>query len=165
MSLPIYQHYNLKSASLEDLEAFLKPDLNLRHPVVINLKIFTLDQQRDIVGLIENYYVSNNYSYKFPYPIYVMTEHESTISKMPIVKETAELPKFYSHAESRMNVKETHLIGKNRLLQIEIRNTDSLSTATGLTKYGHFHREVVSLEEERLFYRSIITKLTTKAKK
>ena len=84
MSLPVYQHYNLKSSSLEDLEAFLKPDLNLRHPVVINLKIFTPDQQRDLVGLIENYYVSNNISYKFPYPIYVVTENESTISKMPV---------------------------------------------------------------------------------
>jgi hypothetical protein len=164
MSLPVYQHYNLKSASLEDLEAFLKPDLNLRHPAVINLKVFTLDQQRELIGLIENYYVSNNISFKFPYPIYVMTEHESTISKMPIVKETAELPKFYSHAESRMNVKETHLIGKNRLLQIEIKNTDSLASATGITKYGHYHREVVSLEDERIYYKSIIAKLT-KAKK
>lgn len=160
MSLPIYQTHNLKSSSLEDLDAFLRPELNLKHPIVINLKAFNSDQQRDLIGLIENYYVSNNISYRFPYPVYLLTDHETTISKMPIIQKTEELPKFYSHAESRMNVKETHLIEKNKLLQIEIQNTDSLAGATSIARYGHYHRQILELEDQRIFMRNLITKLT-----
>ncbi len=160
MSLPVYQNYNLKSANLEDLESFLKPDLNLRHPIVINLKPFTLDQQRELIGLIENYYVSNNVSFKYPYPVYILSDHESTIAQIPVVQKNEELPKFFSHLESRMNVKETHVIGKNKLLQIEIKNTDSLALTTGINKYGYYHRRILTLERERIFYLDLMGRLT-----
>jgi len=160
MSLPVYQHCNLKSSSLEDLELFLRPELNTKHPVVINLRTFNSDQQRELIGLIENYYVSNNISFLFPYPVYLITDHEATISRMPIVQKNEELPKFYSHAESRMNVKETHLIEKNKLLQIEIKNTDSLANSSSINRYGHYHRQIMEQEEQRVFMRTIITKLT-----
>lgn len=164
MSLPIYQHYNLRSASLDDLSSLLSPELNMKHPVVMNLKHLDLDQQRELIGLIENFYVSHNISYKFPYPIYLMTDHEPTITKMPTVKVSEELPKFFTQKESKMNVKETHLVGKNRLLQQEIKNSDTLASQNSMNQYGNFHKKIFELECERTFYRSILNKLT-KAKK
>lgn len=164
MSLPIYQHYNLRSASLDDLSTLLSPELNMKHPVVMNLKFLDLDQQRELIGLIENFYVSHNISYKFPYPIYLMTDHEPTITKMPTVKVNEELPRFFTQKESKMNVKETHLVGKNRLLQQEIKNSDSLANQNSVNQYGNFHKRIFELESERVFYRTILNKLT-KAKK
>lgn len=136
----------------------------MKHPVVMNLKLLDMDQQRELIGLIENFYVSHNISYKFPYPIYLMTDHEPTITKMPTVKLAEELPKFFTQKESKMNVKETHLVGKNRLLQQEIKNSDSLATQNSINQYGNFHKKIFELESERTFYRSILNKLT-KAKK
>jgi len=164
MSLPVYQHVNLKTASLEDLGHMLHHDLNLKHPVVINLKALDLDQQREMIGLIENYFSSNNLSYKFPYPVYLVSDHEVSISKVPLVHDTKELPKFYSQRESKMNVKESHLAGKNKLLQQEVRNCDTSANVNDIENYGYSHRIIFEVEQERKFYRSILNRLL-KAKK
>lgn len=159
MSLPIYQHINVRSTQLDDLKNFLNRELNLKHPIVLNLKHLEFDQQREMIGLIENFFVSHNISYKFPYPIYLLSDHESTITQMPSVKQTEELPRFFAQKESKMNVKESHVIGKNRLLQQEIKNADALACQNGLNQYGTNHRKIADLEKERLFYRSLLNRL------
>jgi hypothetical protein len=159
MNLPLYQHINLNSASLEELENLLRTDLNLRHPVALNLKALDLDQQREVIGLIENYFVSNNLSYKFPYPIYLITDHERTISKVPVVQETSDLPKFFSQRESKMNVKETHLAGRNKLLQQVVKNSDASASSVYIENYAESHRVIYEHELERNFYHSIIENL------
>lgn len=159
MSLPVYQHIQLKSASLEDLSATLSSEMNLRHPVVFNLKALDLDQQRELIGLIENYYSSQNISFKFPYSVYLVSDHEPSISKMIIVRDTTELPKFFTQRESKMNVKESHLAGKNKLLQQEVKNSDASSNIKDIANYAESHRLIFELETERKFYRSILNKL------
>lgn len=160
MSLPIYYTINLRSSSLEELSSLLSSDLNLKHPVVLNVRNLSVDQQREAVGLIENWYVSNGVSYQFPYPVYVLTDHERTISNLPLFKTSEELPKFFAQKEGKMNVKEAHLAGKNKLLQQEVRNTDATANASALKVFGSIHRQVFELEEERLFCRELIRKLT-----
>ncbi len=159
MSLPVYQHINLASASLDNLTSILPPDINLKHPVSINLKTLNLDDQREVIGLIENHFVSNNLSFKFPYPLYLISDHERSISRIPLVNDIKELPKFYVQKESRMNVKESHLAGKNKLLQQEIKNTDSSANSKDLEAYGESHRLIYEYEIERRFYRSILNRL------
>lgn len=159
MSLPVYQHLNLASASLDYLSNILNPELNLKHPVSMNLKNLDLDDQREVIGLIENYFVSNNLSFKFPYPVYVISDHEKSISKMPLVNDIKELPRFYVQKESRMNVKEAHLAGKNKLLQQEIKNTDASSNVKDIETYGEAHRIIYELDIERKTYRAILNQL------
>ncbi len=159
MSLPVYQHIQLKSNSFEDLSANLTPDINLRHPVVFNLKSLDLDQQRETIGLIENFFSSQNLSFKFPYPIFVISDHEPSICRIPLVREVNELPKFFTQRESKMNVKESHLAGKNKLLQQEVKNSDASSNHQDLETYAESHRQIYELEVERKIYRSILNKL------
>lgn len=159
MSLPVYQHINVRTIQLEDLRNLLNRDINLRHPVALNLKFLDLDQQREMIGLIENFFETNNVSYKYPYPVYLITDHESTITNMPTTRTPESLPRFFSQKESKLNVKESQLIDRNRLLQQEVTNSDSQNTEESLKKYSDIHRQVFELEKERLFYRSIISKL------
>jgi hypothetical protein len=159
MNLPVYHHINFRNASLEDLNSILSRDMNLKHPVALNLKYLLEDEQREIIGLIENFFVSNNISYKFPYPVYLITDHESTITRMPTVFTLEELPKFFSQKTSKMNVKESHLMGKNRLLQQEIQNADSLVSQKAFDQYAMIHKKIYELEEERKFYRGILNQL------
>lgn len=159
MSLPVYQNINLTSASLEHLASILNPEMNLKHPVVINMKTLTLDDQREAIGLIENHFVSQNLSFKFPYPLYIVTDHERSISRISLVNEPKELPRFYVQKETRMNVKEAHLAGKNKLIQQEIRNTDASANTREIENYGESHRVIFELEVERKFYRSILNRL------
>ncbi len=164
MSLPIYQHINVRTIQLEDLKNFLHREMNLRHPVALNLKHLDLDQQREMIGLVENFFSTNNYSYKFPYPVYIVSDHERAISQMPVINSVDQLPKFFSQKESKMNVKESHVIGRNKLLQLEIKNADAETVQAHVVQYGKIHRQVFELEKERLFYRLILNRLV-KAKK
>ncbi len=160
MSLPVYQVINVKSASLEDLNEILKKEMNLRHPVAINLLQLDLDAQREFIGLIENYFVSENISFKFPYSVYLVTVHEPSISHMPIVPSTQKLPKFYHQKEGRMNVKEGHLAGRNKLLQQEVANADSSLHQSEVRSYALFHRRIFELQVERDFCLSILKGLS-----
>lgn len=164
MSLPTYQHINVWTIQLEELKNFLHEDMNLKQPVALNLKQLTIEQQREMVGLIENFFSTKNLSFKFPYPVYLVTDHESTLTNMPTVRKPEELPKFYNQKESKINVKESNLLGRNKLIQQEIRNTDAEATQENIQKYGAYHRKVYELEKERMFYRSILNRLV-KAKK
>jgi hypothetical protein len=159
MNLPIYQLVNIKTIQLQDLQNFLNPDMNSTHPVALNLKQLELEQQREIVGLIENYFSTNNHSFKYPYPVYLIMDHDKTITRMSSVKTVEELPRFFSQKESKMNVKESHLIGRNKLLQQAIKNIDSEQIQGDIQNYGILHRKVYVLEKERLFYRSILNRL------
>lgn len=159
MGLPIYQHVNVRTIQLEDLKNLLHKEMNLRHPVALNLKHLDLDQQREMIGLIENYFVTSNFSFKFPYPVYLVMDHEKTISQMPSVKNLEDLPRFFSQKESKMNVKETHLLERNKLLQQEIANANPMEGQEEIQRYADFHKKVFELEKERLFYRSVLNQL------
>jgi hypothetical protein len=58
-----------------------------------------------------------------------------------------------------MNVKESQLISRNRLLQQEITNADSQSIEESMNRYGQVHRQIFEMEKERLFYRSVLNRL------
>jgi hypothetical protein len=159
MSLPIYQHVNVKAIQLEDLKNFLNEDMNTRHPVALNLKHLDLEQQREIIGLIENYFSINNLSYKFPYPVYLITDHQRTITLMPTVKSLEELPRFFYQKDSKLNVKESHLLQRNALLQQEIKNSDAEFVTETVKTYSSIHRKVHELDKELQFYRSVLNRL------
>ena len=112
-----------------------------------------------MASLIENYFSTNNISFKFPYPVYLVMAHQTTITNMPSVGNISELPRFFIQKESKINVKESHLLGRNRLIQQEIKNTDPELIQESIQNYGKIHREIYELEKERLFYRSILNRL------
>lgn len=160
MSLPIYQTINIRSAAIEDLQNMLTGELNLKHPIVLNMKHLKVDDQRELIGLIENHFVTSGISFKFPYPVYVLTDHESTISGLPLVRSQEELPRFFGQKDNKMNVKESALIAKNKLLQQEVRNGDVSAIENGIKVFGKIHRQIFHGEEERLFYRNILSRLS-----
>lgn len=133
--------------------------MNLKHPVVFHIQELELDIQRDVIGAIENFFAEQNLSYKFPYPIYVISGHELSITNVPIVHTPDELPKFFTSRDSKMNVKESHLAGKNKLLQQEVKNSDSNANIKHLEDYGSSHKIIYELEQERVFYRTILNRL------
>lgn len=159
MSLPVYHQIHFTSANIDDLEGHLKPELNLRYPVVFNLLELGIDEQRETIGLIENYFASANLSFLFPYPVFIVTLHEPSITHMRVVKDPSLLPRFFNQKEGRMNVKEGHVAGKNRLLQQEIMNADAAAHQEELHKYALLHRQIYEQEQERRFLRELLSKL------
>lgn len=159
MSLPIYQNITLKYYSFDDIKMILKPDLNLRHPVVFNLKALNLEDQREVIGLVENFFDSESISFKFPYPVYIVSDHEKSITNVPLISSPDLLPQFYSQKEGKMNVKESHIIGKNKLLQQEVSNKNSMEATKEMYVYGAIHRQIHELEIEMSFYQKTLDRL------
>lgn len=160
MSLPVYQVIQIKNNSIEELATLLQKDMNLRQPVALNLLELEFEDQREFIGLIENFFVSENVSFKFPYPVYIISAHEPSISLMPVIQEARQLPKFYHQKEGRMNVKESHLADRNRLLQQEVANADTTLHQSEVRSYALFHRRIFELERERDFCLSLLNRLT-----
>ena len=163
MDLPIYNHLTINSVQIDDLKSILHKEINLNHPVVFHLKSLLLDEQREIIGLIENFFDRNNISFKFPYPVYLVTDHEKTITHMATVKKTQHLPEFFSQKVTKLNIKESHIVSKNKLLQYEIKNVDSQLSEEQIQNYGLFHKQISNLENERTFYKMLLERLTLKA--
>jgi hypothetical protein len=159
MNLPIYQQVTIRHYSIEELEGFLTPELNVKHPVVLNIRALDHDQQREYIGVIENYYDTNGISYKFPYAIYIVSDHEPSITNMPLLSRLEDLPKFYLQKEAKVTTKENQLLGKNRLLQLQLKNTNSVEAGEQLATYASNHRTIFDLEEERRYYTKILNKL------
>lgn len=156
MSLPFYHLFTLKTSSYEELENILNPQINLKFPVIISLKNLEFDVQREFIGLIENYFSSQNLDFNYPYPVYVLTEHEASISNLSLITDTHELPLFYKKKEGKMNVKESHLLSKNKLLQQEIINTDSKKSYQALENFGKMHAIINELEIERIILKDLM---------
>ncbi len=165
MNLPVYLHIHLKNDSPDEILSKLDPEMNMKSPVAFHLESMSREEQRQLIGMIENYFETENISYKFPYPIYIISELESSITGMQLVKKQEELPKFFQQKEGRMNVKETHLALKNRLLHQEIRNVDPAVMRTELARYAMVHRQIYEGEKEYSFYKGLLQKLKTGKKR
>ncbi len=159
MSLPVYRHIHVRTDSIDELVALLSVELNIKNPVAFHLETLNSHQQKEMVGIIENFFDTENVSFKFPYPVYVISTLESSISNMPIVSAQEKLPKFYSQKEGRMNVKETHLALKNKLMNQEIKNVDPKLTRDNLEFFALEHRQIFELQQENSFYRTILQKM------
>jgi hypothetical protein len=118
-----------------------------------------VDAQREYIGLIENFFVSEDISFKFPYAVYLVSVHEPSISLMPVFPAMDKLPKFYTQKEGRMNVKESHLAGRNKLLQQEVSNADSSIHQAEVRSFALLHRRIFELEVERNFCADLLQNL------
>ena len=164
MNLPIYQIIHVKSAQLEDVVDLLDRDMNLRRPVALLLKSLSPDEQREVIGLVENWFETHNVSWHFPYPVFCVADHGDAIAHMSVVAELSELPRFYQQKDVKVTVKETQVLERNRLLQQEITNAGPHVMADVGREYGSAHRWVWELARETDFYQSLLRRLRAKGR-
>lgn len=162
MNLPIYQIINMRSSQIEDIMAVLHVDMNLRRPVALVCKTLDRDQQREVIGLVENWFSEGKSSWRFPYPVYIVADHGEAMGQVSVVPDVSALPKFFNQKEIQTNVKESQIIDRSRLLQQEIRNTDPIMADEAFKKYGLQHKKIWFLVQEAAFYETILTKLNKK---
>lgn len=163
MNLPIYQIINVRSSQIDDVMAVMHDDINLHRPVALVVKHLDRDQQREVIGLVSNWYAEGRSSPRFPYPIYIVAELAEAVGHIPVVSELAELPKFFSQKEAQTNVKESQIIKRTHLLQQEIRNTDPLVAESTFNRYALNHKKLWFLVSEGDFYEELLTRMKKKA--
>ena len=155
----MYQQIMIKSSTPEEVTALLDPEINLRHPVVLNIKSVNLEEQKEIIKLFECFFSTKNLSFKFPYPVYILSDHDPLISKLIILKNEKNLPPFFKKRDGKVNIKEAHLSEKNNLLQQDVKNNDAASGQSEIETYSDFHRIIFNQDSERKFYQQILNGL------
>ncbi|MBY0517991.1 MAG: hypothetical protein K2P81_13870 [Bacteriovoracaceae bacterium] len=165
MNLPIYQILPIKSADLHEIASLLHEDLNLKRPVVFDLLTLSKDDQREVIGIVENWYYTHQASWRFPYPVYFISVFGESLGHIPVVSELKKLPKFFNQKENKIGVKESQVVDKNRLLQQEVKNADPQQTTEILKDYGIQHKKIWFLVNEGQFYEGLLKKLRAKDKK
>lgn len=164
MNFPNYQLIQLKTGSHEEIQQILNPEMNLRRPVAISLKTLGLEQQREVTGLIENYFESADCSCSFPYPIYLITDQPQPVGNLPFAFTQEDLPKFFTQKETKVAMKEAQILGRNKLLQQEIKNADPVITRETLKNYAQAQKELFRMHHEFLFLSKLEKKLTAQEK-
>jgi hypothetical protein len=159
MNLPVYRHLKINHFSQEELSEILSEELNLRHPVAIDISEMLVADQKDFIYFMEQYFTKRNESFLFPYPVYLIGQMDSSNTQIPIVLSKKDLPKFFSKKESRMNIKEASLANKNKLIQQEIKNSDPNFYLNEIQSFGETHRIIFKQEIERNFYRKLLSQL------
>ena len=165
MQLPLFKKVSLNSENFEKYILTLGPDTNLRNPVLIDLDALTHEEQTLFFELLLPSITSKKLSFHFPYPIFIKTLLEFNSPDLLLIKNDSELPLFYQRKESKMNLKETQILMKNKLLQQEIKNSDIGVLLDQVDSYAKDHRKVYEKEVERLAYMSILGKLKKLDKK
>lgn len=161
MNLPIYQMVHVKSSQIEDVTAVLIDGMNLRNPVVLQLSHLNSDEQREVIGFIENWFAEGR-SHKYPYPVFIVSNQGQALGQLPVVPEIKALPKFFQQKDGKPNVKEGQVLDRNRLLQQEIQNTDPKQTEDTFSEYAVQHKKLWFLNQEAQFYTEILTRLRKK---
>jgi hypothetical protein len=164
MNLPNYQMIPIKNPDVIQVSNLLFEDINLRRPIVFVLSTLKLDEQRDVIGVIENWFETHQASWRYPYPVYIVSDFGEAISRIPIVKDVSGLPKFYQVKETKTTVKESQVLDRNKLLQQEIKNSDPTQMTKVLQNYGIGHKKIWHLTREAEFYEHLWNKLNTKKK-
>lgn len=164
MNLPIYQIINVKNADLIEIAKLLHEDINLRRPVAFVVKTLTLDEQREVIGVIGNWFDTHSASWRYPYPVFFVSDLAEAVGFIPIVAEIAILPKFYNQKDTKVTVKESQVLDRNRLLQQEIKNADPHQMAEVVREYGINHKKIWYLVKEGAFYSDLLNRLRAKEK-
>lgn len=164
MNLPIEKKIKLKETDLDHLNQILRENDNLTCPLVFDLLELKDELQKEFIGAIENYYITQNQSFSLPYPIYVLTKFEKTISELNLLQSEKNLPHFYRYRDIKLNIKESQILIKTKLLQQEIKNLNETDSEKNLKQFGRNHKKIYLLEEERTKYLSILNKLKKRTK-
>jgi hypothetical protein len=135
---------------------------NLKNAVLFDLLALSSDEQREFLGLVENFLNLKNQSFNFPYPVYFLSLQDQSISALNLIQSMNDLPKFYRPRDIKLSIKESQLLLKTKLLQQEIKNTEENQPERSIKSFAKKHRNIHLLEEERLSYLMILNKLKKK---
>jgi hypothetical protein len=116
MNLPNYQLVQIKNSDLTQISELLNDENNLKRPVVYVVNSLNLDEQREVIGVIENWYDTNEISWRVPYPVYIISDLTEAVGHITVVSDKTKLPKFFNIKEGKITVKESQVLNRNKLL-------------------------------------------------
>jgi hypothetical protein len=160
MTFPVYQKNSIRINQEADLDRLITKEINLYNPVIVEFETTSKEEETKLIHLLQKHLEQLNLNPRFPYAIYVITQIEIEIPLSFVCQRSkGEIPKFFTQKDARLNLKESHLMDKIRLLQQESGNCSSLENMNSLQRYAKSHRLIHVLDQERLAYKNLLRRL------
>jgi len=160
MATPNYKFISILENDLFNFEIILKNDTNQNHPIVFDIIEMDTENQRKALGNLEDFYLKQKKSSRFPYPVYVLSTLKKNNSEFfSIINSSKELPTFFLSKNSKFSESEKTMLKKNKILQQEIINNCTQEIEKNLKLFSKSHRQISLLEAERIFYLQILNSL------
>lgn len=165
MAFPVYPKSSLKISSDSDLGLLINNKINLRFPILIEFISTSFEEETKLIQHLQAHLDKLNINPAFPYPIFAITSFEPGQSiTFTCLRSKTELPRFFLQKDGRLNLKESNLLDKIKLLQQETFNSTSLENMKIIKNYANSHRLINSLDKERSLYMDLLKRLKKSGK-
>ncbi|HAZ14169.1 MAG TPA: hypothetical protein DCY86_15380 [Bdellovibrionales bacterium] len=162
MKIPIYTEVSFEDCNqlnLNDIKKVLEKAQVGLTPSYIATQQLDLTDLLTFLKLLGQAIDELNLSERFPYPLYIITDHLSTHPRFFMAKSVEALPLHYFKKAKRLKPKEQLLLSKVVFTGEKINNVDLPAKLIFLRRQAVLNRELATLCHELASYETILEQL------
>lgn len=161
MKFPIYNEINIKDDKEQNFSLItLKLD-NKSAPLVFNITALEKSQAR-FLNLIEQFIIQKDLSPSFPYPIYVISDHENYKGNLRLIQSREHLPDFFKVSDRKPVNKEESIIKKNNMVCDKVSNFNHQESTYKILKFSEKHKKMYMQSFEGDFLEQLLKNIRNK---
>lgn len=159
MAIPSYKKIHLKSETITEVKNQLSVLNFSQSPHIIIIE--HLENQKLAIENLEFFLKGTRINFDV-YPLYILTNLSDTPSKLNLIKELNQAPKFYYQKVKLLNVKENKLLTKIELKQRNLNALRYSDYKMHLKSYAEDHKKLAVLCNEGHFLDDLWNQLESK---
>lgn len=164
MKVPSIEELKLEGLDLTDLITQLKKRVG-SGPYFIKLNTKSYNETARIIDNLTKALSALHIDPHFPYPIYIISEHDIILSPFSIFKHEDELPRFFKVKSMRLKSKELSLLQKSTILAKRVSNHRIEDISNDLNIAINNQRALRDLVKENCYYEDLVKTLEKGKKK
>ncbi|EQC43048.1 hypothetical protein M899_0367 [Bacteriovorax sp. BSW11_IV] len=164
MKVPSIEELKIEKFELTDLIAQLKKKVGTG-PLFIKLDRKTYNEATKIVDQLSKALSALRVDPHFPYPIYIITEHDIIMSPFSIFSDEEQLPNHFKIKSNRLKNKEISLLQKSTILAKRVSNHNIEDITNDLNIAVNNQRALRDLVKENLYYEKMLKNLEKEKRK
>lgn len=151
MKIPVYEEIILHNFEKKFLLEVLKRTKIGKLPTFINLKNYTAEETYTILDNIDDALLALNIHPLFPYPFYAITDKISRHNRIPVAKDSKELPEHFYKKVKRPNNKEQQVLNKLQVKVERLANLD-INQSIKMLQLNKDEQQLLFDECKELYY-------------
>lgn len=157
MAPPIVKQIELLSETLANIIQFLDEQSFNERPHVISLQKFP-EKQIELVQVLDDYFIDKS----FIYPVYILSQVTDYPTRLTLIQELSEVPRYYKQKSKQLNIKENLVFSKIKLKQNQLTNINMLEIKPILDQYAYDHKIIYEKECFNEFLTDVIRGIRNK---
>jgi hypothetical protein len=162
MRIPIYQELILRNENSTELLNVLEVNKVGHVPCYFLTHLIAENKLPQLLTELEKAMNQIGISPRFPYPIYIISEHLDHHNFFPTAQSVEDLPKHFFKKVKRPGVKESQILSRNTVLLSKVNNQPCEDKMQLLKAWQEGQKKLSDLSKELFFYQTIFKKRVKK---